>query len=72
MRGIGGDPASQRWLLHDGDCGFCSAAAAWLVRRGMRADSRTLRSAEAGWCLDVERARREVPFRHTGSVECPL
>lgn len=58
------DPDRQGWLLHDGDCGFCAAAAAWLVRRGMRAGSRPLQTAEVAWALDGERARGEVPFRH--------
>lgn len=58
------EPDRHGWLLHDGDCGFCAAAAAWLVRRGMGAGSRPLQTAEVAWALDRERARREVPFRH--------
>ena len=64
MRRMDPVPATSGWLLHDGDCGFCTAAADWLVRRGMRAGSRTLQSAEADWRLDVYRTTRQVPFRH--------
>lgn len=48
-------------LLYDADCGFCSRAAAWLVRHGVR-EVRPLQSVDlATLGVDAERATREIP-----------
>ena len=52
------------YLLYDADCGFCTATAGWLRRRGMTAQLRPLASADASWELDQRRAMTELPFRH--------
>lgn len=48
-------------LLYDAECGFCSRAAAWLVRRGVR-EVRPLQLVDlAALGVDAERATREIP-----------
>lgn len=50
-------------LLYDADCGFCTASAAWLGRRGLRAAIEPLQRAElTALGVDPERARRQLPF----------
>lgn len=50
-------------LLYDADCGFCTASAAWLGRRRLRAVIQPLQRADlAALSVDAERARREIPY----------
>lgn len=50
-------------LLYDADCGFCTASANWLGRRGLRAAIEPLQRADLQTLgVDAERARREIPF----------
>lgn len=50
-------------LLFDSDCGFCTACARWLSRRGARVVERPLSATDAeALGVDSDRARREIPL----------
>ncbi len=49
-------------LHYDPDCGFCTRAAGWLVRGGVRCAVVPWRGDEPH--LDHDRAAREIPFTH--------
>ncbi len=50
-------------LLYDADCGFCTAAATWLRRRGLSVAIEPLQGADpAALGVDPVRATREIPL----------
>jgi predicted DCC family thiol-disulfide oxidoreductase YuxK len=62
-------PAAGGVLLYDSDCGFCTRSAEFLRRRRPGCEIRPMTDAAlAGFGVDAERARREVPFVDAAGV----